>query len=150
MDILRFAPRQIQYNQAIMTKTIEQSVRFSATPQELYDIYLDAKKHAAFTGAPVKISAKPGSRFDAFEGMLSGTMLWTVPGKQIVQRWRSSHFKDTDMDSILVLTFLPDSRGGRIEMIHANVPPQDHKGVTEGWPKYYWGPLRAYLKQKER
>jgi activator of HSP90 ATPase len=130
-----------------MTKAIEQSVRFSASPEELYDIYIDPKKHAAFTGGPVKISAKPGSKFDAFNGMLSGSMLFTIPGKQIVQRWRSNHFKDTDLDSILILTFLKDGKGGRIEMIHANVPKQDHKGVTEGWPKYYWEPLKLYLKQ---
>lgn len=130
-----------------MTKAIEQSVKFAATPQELYDIYLDPKKHAAFTGGPCKISAKPGSRFDAFDGQLTGTMLYTVPGKLIVQRWRSCEFKATDPDSILVLTFVPDGKGARIEMVHANVPQQDHKGVTEGWPKYYWEPLRKYLKQ---
>jgi activator of HSP90 ATPase len=130
-----------------MTKTIEQVVKFAATPQELYDIYLDPKKHAAFTGGPCKISAKPGSKFDAFEGMLCGTMLYTIPGKQIVQRWRSCNFKEADMDSILMLTFMPNGKGARIEMVHANVPRQDHKGVTEGWPMYYWKPLRAYLKK---
>ena len=41
-----------------MTPTIEQSVRFTASAQELYDIYLDPVRHAAFTCAPVKISAR--------------------------------------------------------------------------------------------
>jgi hypothetical protein len=36
-----------------MLKTIEQSVYFPASPQSLYDIYLDPDRHAAFTGAPV-------------------------------------------------------------------------------------------------
>ena len=130
-----------------MTKTIEQSVRFTASPQELYDLYLDPKKHAAFTGGRVKISAKPGSIFEAFDRMLWGTTLLAIPGRQIVQRWRSCNFKDTDMDSILVLTFVPAGKGGRIELIHANVPKQDHAGVTKGWPRYYWEPLRKYLKK---
>ncbi len=130
-----------------MTKTIQQSELFDASPRELYDIYLDPKRHAAFTGGPVKISAKPGSKFDAFGGMLSGRMLLAVPGKLIVQLWRSSNFKKSDPDSILILIFSSRGKRGRIDMAHVNVPTQDHAGVTKGWPKYYWKPLRAYLKQ---
>lgn len=130
-----------------MLKTVEQSVRFSAPAAELYDIYLDPVRHAAVTGAPVKISAKPGSKFTAFNGMLTGQMLYTIPGRQVVQRWRSCEFYDTDADSILILTFVPVGNKSRIDMVHANVPKQDFKGVTEGWKKYYWQPLRKYLKQ---
>jgi activator of HSP90 ATPase len=129
-----------------MTKPIVQSVTFTASARELYDIYLDPKRHAAFTGGPVKISAKPGSKLDAFDGMLSGSMLVAIPGELIIQRWRSMNFKKTDPDSILVLSFSEDGKQGRIDMVHINVPTQDYKGVTEGWKKYYWTPLRAYLK----
>jgi len=31
--------------------------------------------------------------------------------------------------------------------VHANVPKHDHAGVTKGWKKYYWEPLRRYLKR---
>lgn len=133
-----------------MLKTIEQSVRFSASAKELYEIYLDPKRHAAFTGGAVKINAKPGSRFSAFDGMLSGQMLFVVPGELIVQRWRGTHWKDTDLDSLLILRFVQDSKQGRIDLTHANVPKHDHAGVTSGWKKYYWGPLRAYLKKRGR
>jgi hypothetical protein len=37
---------------------------------------------------------------------------------------------------------------GRIDLAHVNVPKHDFRGVTEGWPKYYWKPLRHYLKQQ--
>jgi activator of HSP90 ATPase len=129
-----------------MLKTIEQSVRFSAGAQELYDIYVDPARHAAVTGAPVKIGAKAGSKFSAFDGMLSGTMLFTVPGQLIVQRWRSCIFHEGDLDSILTLRFLQDGKRGRIDLVHANVPKHDFVGVSEGWEKYYWKPLRGYLK----
>jgi activator of HSP90 ATPase len=128
-------------------KTIEQSVRFSAAARELYDIYLDPVRHAAVTGFPVKISAKPGSKFAAFDGMLAGSTLLCIPGELIVQRWRSCMFHDADPDSILILRFVQDGRYGRIDLVHANVPRHDHAGVTEGWKKYYWKPLRAYLKK---
>ncbi|MGA2231352.1 MAG: SRPBCC domain-containing protein [Tepidisphaeraceae bacterium] len=129
-----------------MLKTIVQSVRFAASAGELYDIYLDPARHAAVTGAPVKISAKTGSKFSAFDGMLSGRMLFTISAQLIVQRWRSCMFHEGDLDSILVLRFIQDGKRGRIDLVHANVPNHDFAGVTEGWEKYYWKPLRAYLK----
>ena len=130
-----------------MTAPIVQSVRFSASAQELYDIYLDPEAHAAVTGDAVKISAKPGSKFSAFGGMLAGTTVAVEPSKLIVQRWRSCEFKETDPDSVLVLSFVQEGNRGRIDLVHANVPKHDHAGVTQGWNKYYWKPLRAYLKR---
>src|ERR1035437_5463456 len=112
-----------------MLKTIEQSIRFSASARELYDIYLDPRRHAAVTGAPVKISAKPNSKFTAFNGMLAGTTLFAIPGQLIVQRWRSENFYDSDLDSILILRFVQDGKRGRIDLVHPTVPLQDHAGV---------------------
>lgn len=129
-----------------MLRTIEQSVYFPASAQLLYDIYLDPERHAAFTGAPVKISAKSGSKFSAFDGMLSGETIATIPGKLIVQRWRSSQFKPEDLDSVLILTFVQGGKRGRIDLVQVNVPEHDHDGVNNGWEKYYWKPLRDYLK----
>ena len=128
-----------------MTKTILQSVKFNATPGELFELYLDAKKHSAATGAPVKISRKVGGAFNAFGGAISGRNLLIIPGTMIVQAWRSTHFKPSDPDSILVLCFSKASGGSRVDLVHVNVPQQDHKGVTQGWQKYYWKPWKKYL-----
>ena len=43
-------------------------------------------------------------------------------------------------------TFTKAPGGGRIDLVQVGVPPHDHRGVTQGWPKYYWKPWRAYLK----
>jgi hypothetical protein len=109
---------------------------------------MDPKLHAAVTGGPVKISAKTGSKFSAFGGQLWGSTLVAVQGKLVVQRWRSENFYETDLDSILVLEFADEGKQGRIDLVHVNVPPQDLKGVTDGWPVYYWQPLRKYLKSR--
>jgi uncharacterized protein YndB with AHSA1/START domain len=108
-------------------------------------MYLDPKQHAAFTGAPVTIAARAGARFEAFGGSLSGTILQVVPNRLIVQSWRSTHFGRRDVDSTLVLAFLPIKGGGRIELTHVNVADRDFAGVSEGWSSYYWIPWRRYL-----
>ena len=130
-----------------MTKTIQQSVRFPVPPEELFDTYLDAKRHAAVTGGKVSISARVSRKFTAFDGMILGRNLVIVPKRLIVQVWRSAQWKDDDLDSILTLLFSGTPNGGRIDLFHVNVPAHDHEGVTEGWKKYYWRPWREYLKQ---
>src|SRR5580658_2740954 len=115
-----------------MLKPIIQSVTFPATAKQLYKMYMNPKQHAAFTGSPVKISPKPASPFRAFNGMLTGSTLLTVPGKLIVQRWRGHHWKKSDLDSTLILTFIQDGKHGRIDLVHVNVPNHDHAGVTSG------------------
>ena len=128
-----------------MTKAIQQSVRFNASPETLYEMYMDSAKHSNATGVPAKLSRKAGSAFTAFGGMLRGRTLLIVPGKMIVQSWRSKEWKNMDADSILILTFSSAGSGGRVDLVHVNVPGHDHEGVTEGWKKYYWKPWRSYL-----
>lgn len=43
-------------------------------------MYLDARQHAAFTGAPVKIAPRAAAAFAAFGGALTGRILQLVPG----------------------------------------------------------------------
>jgi activator of HSP90 ATPase len=129
-----------------MTKPIVQSVTFKATPKELFAIFTDSKKHSAATGAKASVSAKPGAKWSAFDGMISGKNLAVVPGTMIVQAWRASHWKASDLDSILIMNFSKAPGGGRINLVHVGVPQHDHKGVTNGWPSYYWVPWKAYLK----
>ena len=128
-----------------MTKPIVQSVTFKASPEELFEIFTDSKKHSAATGGKASVSAKAGARFTAFEGMLLGRNLVVVPDRMIVQAWRATHWKDSDLDSILILTFSKTPGGGRIDLVHAGVPQHDHQGVTKGWPLYYWKPWKVYL-----
>jgi activator of HSP90 ATPase len=129
-----------------MTKTIQQSEKFNASPEVLYEMYMDSKLHTKATGMPARLGRKSGAGFKAFGGMIEGKTLQLVPGKMIVQAWRSSAWKQADGDSILILTFQKEGSGGRVDLAHVNVPPHDHKGVTNGWKKYYWKPWRAYLK----
>jgi len=128
-----------------MPQTIRQSVTLAASPDRLYAMYLDAKTHAAITGQPVKISAKPGSAFSAFEGSIWGTTLAAVPGRLIVQSWRSINFAEKDPDSILILAFSSATTGGRIDLVHVNVSDQDAEGVRKGWKTYYWTPWKKHL-----
>ncbi len=132
-----------------MPKIIQQSVTLPAPPDKLFEMYLSPRKHAAIAGGPVSISSKEGSRFRAFDGMISGKTLHVVPKHMVVQSWRGSHWKEEDIDSTLILTFWPNGDQGRIELVHVNVADSDYEGVKEGWEKYYWKPWRELLEKEE-
>ncbi len=130
-----------------MTNTVQQTVKFSVPPERLFDIYTDSKKHSAATGPNASVSRKVGAKWSAFDGMIYGRNLVVIPNRMIVQAWRAAHWKKTDLDSILILNFSKAPGGGRIDLVHVNVPDHDFKGVTQGWPKYYWKSWKAYLKK---
>ena len=128
-----------------MTPAIQQSVEFEASPGVLYELYMDSKQHSLATGAPAKVDRKAGGAFTAFGGQLTGRTLLLAPKQMIVQTWRAEGWKKTDPDSILVLRFSKTKTGGRVDLVHVNVPKYDHAGVTDGWRHYYWEPWSVYL-----
>jgi uncharacterized protein YndB with AHSA1/START domain len=132
-----------------MPRSIHLAASLPAPPDRLFDMYLDPIRHAAFTGQPVSIAARAGSVFRAFDGALQGIILQVVPKRLIVQSWRAAHWKADDLDSTLILTFWPERRGARIELVHVNVADHDFAGVSQGWENYYWGPWREYLKKEK-
>ena len=128
-----------------MPRNILTAASLPASPDKLFDMYLDAALHSAFTGFPVTIEPRAGGGFRAFDGMLSGTILHVEPKRLIVQTWRSANWPATAMDSVLTLSFWPEKDRARIELVHINVADEDFAGVSHGWEKYYWTPWRAYL-----
>ena len=129
-----------------MPRIVKQSIVLPAPAKELYAMYLNPRTHAAITGNKVLISR---TRFRAFGGALTGRVLQTIPGRLIVQAWRSKAFRKDDADSTLILRFTPNGRQGRIDLVHVNVPDHDYTGVSKGWKEHYWRPWRRFLARRK-
>ncbi len=128
-----------------MTKTIKQTVTIGAAPKRVYEALLNEKKHATFTGAKAVISRKVGGAFTCYGSYLGGFHLDLVPGKRIVQAWRSN---DWPKGTFSIATFeFAKAKGGKtkLKFTHAGVPSSSIKGINKGWQIYYWKPLKAYL-----
>jgi activator of HSP90 ATPase len=134
-----------------MTPVVEQSAFFpKVTPAVLYSLFMDSVEHSAATGAPAKISPKIGGKWSAFGGMILGRNLDLVPNRMIVQSWRSSEWKKSDPDSVLVVRFEKSPGGATAYLAHVGVPQHDHAGVTQGWKKFYWEQWEKYLATRNR
>jgi uncharacterized protein YndB with AHSA1/START domain len=133
------------------TKTIEQTVTFDASPRDVYAAYVDAKRHAAFTGARASLRAKPGGAMSAWDGYVKGEMLLLHPGRRIVQTWKSMTWPKGAAESILDLRLARKGKGTELTMIHSGIPARPvslARGFTTGWHTSYWNPLRAYLRRR--
>jgi activator of HSP90 ATPase len=132
-----------------MRSTIVKTVVLPAPAAELYSMYMDPAIHAAFTGAPARISDEAGSVFEAFGGLLKGRTLQVVRSRLVVQSWRSVNFADEDGDSTLIIMFTEeDDNAGRIDLVHLDVPENDFQGVSGGWESRYFAPWLEYLQAR--
>jgi len=120
-----------------------------ARPRAIYDAWLDSKAHGKMSGGKAKASAKVGAKFAAWDGYITGINLELVPGKRIVQSWRSSEFAEGDEDSRIAVTLKPVAGGTRLTLLHTGVP-DGQTGYKEGWRESYFEPMKAYFAKATR
>ncbi len=129
-----------------MAKTLTQNVLFKGTKaSELYNLYMDAKKHADVTGAPAVISNKEGTTYKVHGGYINGKNLKLVKGKMILQTWRAQGWKKGDLDSILLLTFEDQPDGAKLHMVHTNISDEYAASIKKGWNEHYWNRWKKHL-----
>ncbi|MBL0308329.1 MAG: SRPBCC domain-containing protein [Bacteroidetes bacterium] len=130
------------------TKNIQQTVSFKASPKEVYEMIMDTKKHGAITGGKIKMSRKPGGKFDIFDGYCHGYNIELEEGKKIVQAW---HFAEDgwpdDHFSACTFVFEKSPSGTKLTFTQTDIPEHKAAALADGWKQYYWEPMKAYLKK---
>jgi uncharacterized protein YndB with AHSA1/START domain len=130
-----------------MPKTIRQTVTFQASPKAVYEALMDSRRHAKFSHAPARISRKPGGRFTAYGSYISGVNLELVPGRKIVQLWRSRRWPKHHYSTVTYA--LTKVKGGtRLSFTQEGVPNDDVTDKKSGWISHYWQPIKAMLETK--
>jgi len=131
--------------------TITQKVIISkVSPKQVYEAYVDPKKHSEFTSSEATGKPVVGGKFTAWDGYISGKFLELEEGKRVVQEWKSTDFPEDALPSRLELTFREVPKGTEIVMVHSNVPKDQEDETAEGWTEFYWEPLKQYFKKKSK
>ena len=133
-----------------MAKSIAQSVVFNATPSEIFDMLMNSRKHAKFTGAPARLSTKPGAEFSAHGSYITGRNIEIIPDTRIVQTWRGSDWPE-GAHSIVTYSLTP-AAGGKTKLTFTQhgIPDEHVKSISSGWREYYWEPMKAMLKESSK
>ena len=127
---------------------IKMSITLPVAANDLYEAWLDTKKHTAFTGGDAQINPKVNGEFTAWDEYISGKNLELKPGKFIKQSWRTMEFKEEDPDSVLELTLEEKKGKTTLNLYHYNLQKGGGKKYGKGWEDHYFKPMKAYFKGK--
>jgi len=146
------APARRAPAKALATDAIVQEVTLPAGPRVVWDAYLDAERHARFTGSGAAIDRRVGGRFRAYDGYIEGVILELAPPNgetgRLVQSWRASDFPPEYPHSTVEIVVAPAGRGTKLTLRHTGVPRAMVSAFAKGWQDFYWAPLKKMLRAK--
>jgi len=126
------------------------TTEFDVTPEDVYKAWLDSALHTEMTGGDALIDPKPGGKFTAWDGYISGHTVELEPNKRIVQRWRTTDFPDDAPDSLVVIELEPiDDDGCLLKMDHTEIPDGQGNDYLGGWEDHYFEPMREFFGEYE-
>jgi len=125
----------------MLTKTLRQTVRFKASPMQVYEMLMDSKKHRSLSGEPATISRRVGGTFKAWGPHISGINLVLKPGRKIVQAWRATGWWP-DHYSIVSFDISRSAGGSILRFTQIGIPPHRYSGHYRGWIEAYWTPMK--------
>ncbi len=127
------------------SSSIRQAVSFNAPPARIYQVLLDAKDFARFTGYPApELDPHPGGALSLFGGQITGRNIELVADRRIVQAWRDADWAE-GLYSLVRFDLAPAGQGTQLVLAHWGFPSADRSHLDPGWRRMYWKPLAAYL-----
>jgi uncharacterized protein YndB with AHSA1/START domain len=117
----------------------------AATIQQVYEAWMDSRKHADFTGDQADIQPEVGGSFTIGGGYITGQNLELEPYRRIVQAWRTTEFPDAAPDSWLEVILEDTPEGCSLILNQKNLPEDQVDSYRDGWQEYYFEPLQKYF-----
>ena len=129
-----------------MSESFTVSCVIPATPQQIYEAWLDADQHADMTGGGATCDPVVGGAFTAWDGYIEGTNLELEPDRRIVQSWRTSEFPDDANNSRLEVLLEASNGGTLVTITHTGVPDGQGDAYRTSWTDHYFDPMTEYFR----
>jgi uncharacterized protein YndB with AHSA1/START domain len=127
---------------------IHQEVTIDATPAAVYGLLTSSADFAKMTGGKAaSISTDVGGAVSLFEGGISARNIELVPGRRVVQAWRSQAWPE-GVYSIVKFELTPAGKGTNLVFDQAGHPDGAREMLEGGWHQMYWQPMNAMLTGK--
>ncbi len=131
-----------------MPYTFTLNATIPATPEEIYQAWLDSLAHSEMTGGEASTSDQLGAEVSAWDGYISGRNLALIPSERIVQSWRTSEFGDEHEDSVITVVLEQAGDDTVLTLEHSNVPDEHRSYEEGGWQSNYFEPMVAYFSER--
>ena len=127
------------------TESIECEDVVPATPEQIYDAWIDGAGHAAMTGAGATSEAVVGGEFTAWDGYIRGQHVELSRPSRIVQRWITAQFPEGAGSSRVEILLEPTDGGTRVRILHSEIPEGQGASYDGGWVTHYYEPMKKYF-----
>lgn len=86
-----------------------------------------------------------GTKFFLWGGDIHGVNTKVVPEKELRQDWMAGKW-----DKYSKVTFKLKEKGDAtvISLTHTDIPPTEHKDLSDGWENSYFGAIKKLLEHK--
>jgi activator of HSP90 ATPase len=128
-------------------ESFEISHEFTVKPEIIYKAWLDSTMHGDMIDASAEIDPFVGGKFTAWDEYISGTTTELIPGKKIIQNWRTTEFSDKIKDSLLEIELEPTQKGTKLILKHSKIPKGQGESYKQGWEDHYFKPMEKYFKK---
>ena len=121
------------------------SVIVKATPDEVYEVLMDSKKHEELTGGPAEITTELKGKSSYFGGNITGINKVLEPGKKIVQDWSIKPWQEMKLSTNLTITIEKVEEGTKVVFDHQGIPDENFEMISGGWEQNYIAKLPDYF-----
>ena len=127
---------------------IHQEVTIDASPAAVYGVLTGSDEFARMTGGrAADISNAVGGAASMFGGDIRARNIELVPGKRVVQAWRSQAWPE-GVYSIVRFELAPAGKGTKVTFDQSGHPDEAQQTLEGGWHQMYWQPMNAMLTGK--
>lgn len=127
-------------------KTTKQEYVVNAPAEKVWEALVDPKQIDEWGAGPAKMDNKVGTKFSLWGGDIHGTNTKVVKNKVLEQDWFGGDWKEP---SKVRFTLSNENGKTKIELFHDNIPDGEANDIGDGWHRYYLGPLKEYLENKQ-
>ena len=127
-------------------ETIDISSHFSIGAEKLYKAWLDPVHHPAMSfGTDAEFDVRVGGSHMEGDGYITGIFEELIPGKKIVETWRTTEFTEDQPDSRVEITFEDAPGGSLVRIVQTGLPEDQVETYRSGWFEFYFEPMKRYF-----
>ncbi|MBI3495081.1 SRPBCC domain-containing protein [Candidatus Berkelbacteria bacterium] len=125
-------------------KHITQTYTIKAPLKKVWQALVDPEIIHEWSGGPVKMDEKEGTKFSLWGGDIHGINTKVVLYKLLTQDWYEG---DWAKPSQVIFTLIYKNGVTTITLDHKNIPDDAAADIADGWKTYYLGPMKELLEQ---
>lgn len=125
-------------------KDFKKYFKIKASVTDVYNALTNEQMIEIWTGDKALMRPEENTRFELYDGSISGTNIEFIPNKKIVQEW---DFGDEETISVVTILLHENKGNTSLELRHTNIPDDAYENIAAGWEEDYMAAIQALFNE---